>query len=306
MDYNSILSEFPPLNLCFLYGSGIFHQEGYTEEDMKKTMLDIIISVNDPIKWHEENMKMNPKHYSFMKYMPNFLFKRISDCGTGIYFNALVKLNNGLSIKYGVISNNDLIDDLNDWKTLYLSGRLHKPVKFIKKDNKFNIPLKNNLIKGINTSLLLLPEKTNLEHFFITVSSLSYNGDIRMGIAENPHKVNNIVKGNYDRFKELYIPILKDNNNIEFNESTEDIYIKNDKENIKSLIKPLPNYIKNKIDLKNEKNDLYSIQNIISKELKRKVQIYSFSQSVKGVFTSGPIKSTIYLSRKIGKYLKRK
>ena len=32
-------------------------------------------------------------------------------------------------IKYGVVSTRTLYDDLTNWKTLYLSGRMHKPVR---------------------------------------------------------------------------------------------------------------------------------------------------------------------------------
>lgn len=32
-------------------------------------------------------------------------------------------------IKYGVVSTQTLCEDLTTWKTLYLSGRMHKPVR---------------------------------------------------------------------------------------------------------------------------------------------------------------------------------
>lgn len=37
---------------------------------------------------------------------------------------------------------------------------------------------------------------------------MSYNGDIRTYFAENPHKVQNIVEGNFDNFCQLYKPFL--------------------------------------------------------------------------------------------------
>jgi hypothetical protein len=35
-------------------------------------------------------------------------------------------------IKYGIISTDALCTDLLDWATLYVSGRLHKPVRIVK------------------------------------------------------------------------------------------------------------------------------------------------------------------------------
>ena len=32
-------------------------------------------------------------------------------------------------MKYGVISVRSLLDDLLNWRTLYMSGRMHKPVR---------------------------------------------------------------------------------------------------------------------------------------------------------------------------------
>ena len=40
------------------------------------------------------------------------------------------------------------------------------------------------------------------------ITGLSYSGDIRTWFAENPHKVENIVAGNYDFFRQLYKPII--------------------------------------------------------------------------------------------------
>lgn len=171
--FASVLREFPPVDLYFLYGSGIFHQEGYTEKDMKNAMVDIIFAVNDPLKWHEQNIDLNPEHYSFCKVLPKHLFNSLQKAGGGVFFNTLVKLHNGMTVKYGVISNKDLINDLEFWTTFYLSGRLQKPVKIMKCNPIFKSPLQNNLNMASHASLLLLPEKTNLDKLILV-----YNMDI--------------------------------------------------------------------------------------------------------------------------------
>ena len=42
------------------------------------------------------------------------------------------------------------------------------------------------------------------------ITALSYNGDIRTWFAENPHKVENIVSGNYGYFQQLYRSVLEE------------------------------------------------------------------------------------------------
>jgi hypothetical protein len=70
-------------------------------------------------KWHQQNMKLYPKHYSFLRY---FGAKRVAkiqnNYGAGVYFNTLVHHEDRL-IKYGVISTDRLITDFD---TLFLSS----------------------------------------------------------------------------------------------------------------------------------------------------------------------------------------
>ena len=65
-----------------------------------------------------------------------------------------------------------------DWTTLYLSGRLHKPVHVIhdSRDQPITAAVKNNLESAIHASLLLLPDTFTELQLFITVAGLSYSG----------------------------------------------------------------------------------------------------------------------------------
>ena len=85
-----------------------------------------------------------------------------------------------------------LLQDLNDWTTLYAAGRLMKPVRSIINGSK---EIKNalllNRLHAVRTSLLLMPVEFNETELYQTIASLSYIGDPRMLIGENPKKVEN-------------------------------------------------------------------------------------------------------------------
>lgn len=83
--------------------------------------------------------------------------------------------------------------DLEEWETLYLAGRLQKPVKILRQDAKLGLATKSNLENAIRVSLLMLPEQFSEEELFLKIAGLSYSGDFRMRIGENPYKVYNIV-----------------------------------------------------------------------------------------------------------------
>lgn len=66
-----------------------------------------------------------------------------------------------------------------------------------------------NLTSALRTSLLLLPESFTEIELFTTIASLSYIGDFRMHVGENPNKVSNIVMNQLDPFRSLYGGLLK-------------------------------------------------------------------------------------------------
>ena len=123
-----------------------------------------------------------------------FLFKFKTNIqenwGARIYFNTLIPFETGL-IKYGVISESDLVTDLLDWETLYVAGRLHKPVNILEQggEEEVGMALRQNLMSSLHTALLLLPDTFTEEQLYLTLAGLSYTGDLRMIMGEDKNKV---------------------------------------------------------------------------------------------------------------------
>ena len=120
-------NEQPHISFAFGYGSGVLKQQQDLEKSKTQNQVDLILTVNNSFKFHEENLKLNPYHYSFLRYFGVSTITRIQETkGARIYFNPYVKLNNDPDTlyKYGIISRKHLIRDLLDWETLYVAGRL--------------------------------------------------------------------------------------------------------------------------------------------------------------------------------------
>jgi translocator assembly and maintenance protein 41 len=76
-------------------------------------------------------MKINKKDYSYlMRFGGSEIVTNFNKRAAGLFFNPFVETDLGV-LKYGVISTERAVDDLENWTSLYLSGRLHKPVKVI-------------------------------------------------------------------------------------------------------------------------------------------------------------------------------
>jgi translocator assembly and maintenance protein 41 len=116
--------------------------------------------------------------------------------GSGVYFNTLVPLQPGLLIKYGVVRQTTLQRDLLQWDRLYIAGRLQKPVKTLITSPQIAAAQALNLESALRIALLLLEDETfSLRQLLRVLCGLSYEGDLRMGLAEDSRKVERIVTG---------------------------------------------------------------------------------------------------------------
>jgi mitochondrial translocator assembly and maintenance protein 41 len=200
-------------------------------------LVDIIVVVREARAFHDVNRRINPSHYpSFWSSsadaadwatwvqchtLPDYLHPYLHN--PQLYF---LLTDDGL-FKYGVVQLDHLLDDLKNWRYLYLAGRLHKPTVTItttgniygddnnnsneNDDGTARILVEEaqqltNLPNALVTALALLQEEEDDDgavavaaddvNVFTTIASLSYTGDprVRFG-AEDPHKVQSLVFG---------------------------------------------------------------------------------------------------------------
>lgn len=303
--------------MAFAYGSGVFQQTGH---DMSKNMLDFIMVVDNPDDWHGENIERNSKHYSFLKHLgPKAVSKIQNSYGAGIYFNTLVPFEQRL-IKYGVIGTDVLISDLINWDTLYVSGRLHKPVKVIKEPHSSTLlqAMQTNLKSAVHSSLLLLPETFTETELYMTITSLSYSGDFRMKFGEDKGKVSKIVAPNLPYFNKLYEPILNGTDYLTYSEDTKLFLQSRNKETNMYHLNHAPDVVIDKMSalhgmfgLDAPKSDILltlasdsKCDKFVSESIANIVNKSSWSQSIKGIFTAGISKSVRYSLSKVKKMLK--
>lgn len=229
-----------PIVYCFAYGSGVFPQgnakQSVTEAEFRAVhpkppealvksqkgspkMIDFIFGVTHTQHWHSINMKQHRDHYSGIASLGSGLVSQVQNLGSGVYFNPYVEMN-GMLIKYGVTSIDNLVQDLSTWDSLYLAGRLQKPVKILRDHPRVRLANQHNLLAAVRTAMLLLPTDFTEAQLYSTIAGLSYLGDPRMALpTENKSKVTNIVDNNIIHFRRLYAPLINTLPNIDFVES---------------------------------------------------------------------------------------
>ncbi|EEP82324.1 conserved hypothetical protein [Uncinocarpus reesii 1704] len=223
-----------PIRYAFAYGSGVFPQSGtasgeschpaapVTIQRMQKgggKMIDFIFGVSYSQHWHSLNLNQHRDHYSAIGSLGSYVVSQVQEkIGAGVYFNPYVTVN-GTLIKYGVVNIDTLCKDLSEWDTLYLVGRLHKPVKILRDHPKVRLANQMNLLSAVRVALLLLPPDFTESQLYTTIAGISYMGDPRMSFgSEDPKKINNIVSAQMANFRRLYAPLIDTLPNVSFND----------------------------------------------------------------------------------------
>lgn len=225
-----------PIRYAFAYGSGVFPQAAKTQTGAKlhpnppeaitriqggnQKMIDFIFGVSYTQHWHSINLQEHRDHYSGLGSLGSYAVSKVQDSfGAGVYFNPYVSVN-GTLVKYGVVNLDTLCKDLSEWDTLYLAGRLQKPVKILRDNPSVRLANQVNLLSAIRVALLLLPETFSEEQLYTTIAGISYMGDPRMSVGgDDPKKVSNIVKYQLKNFRQLYTPLIDNLPNISFCDS---------------------------------------------------------------------------------------
>lgn len=293
-----VVEKYHP-DFAFAYGSGAFPQEGHTG----KRQIDFIFAVENPYEWHKQNLEEHPEDYSgigILVLRNEVLFSKIQNMGAGIWYHIFVPFN-GEEIKYGVVSIDKLKSDLQNWETLYLAGRMHKPVNILTSSELVGESLiKQNHIMALSLALLMLPEHFSKLDLYTTIAGLSYTGDSRMAVGENPDKVKNIVTLNISEFDDIYESLF-DKLGLE----------KKPLDMIKQTKSPIELYdlFPYSVTLEKPFNDFFrevSSKEALERSLSTIVNKPTKAQSLKGFVTAGFLKSLEYAAAKVGKRFSKK
>ncbi|KAL8455480.1 hypothetical protein Emag_000609 [Eimeria magna] len=181
------------------------------------------------LQWHTDNLTHHASHYGpLIRWVSafggplkgaSFAVRLTQSSGVSVLFNCRVPLdeaapgNEGLC-KYGVVPTEALIDDLRNWRHMYFAGRMQKPVTLswspgVEAREETEAALHKNRLNALRLALLLLPEEITFKRLLEEIVSLSYRGDLRMLIAEDPDKVSKIVRGQAAELCAIYQPLLE-------------------------------------------------------------------------------------------------
>ena len=149
---------------------------------------------------------------------------------------------------------------------------------------------------AIMIACLFCDSDTTKEEIYRKLCGLSYMGDARMAIAENPRKVENIVEGSFDKLKETY-PLKE----IYLHNVEGPIYYINH-ELLLSRISDLPEGLLEYLyDMHTDFEDIEMLRINIYEYIISKNKVESKAQILQGIKTNGVIRSIPYAFSKVKK-----
>lgn len=275
------------------YGSGVFKQ---SNTEGSKPLTDVIFIVPDIREWHQINMLTNSQDYSLIGRI-HLSRKNISKLKGRNHITYFSEIKDGeYTFKYGVIEVEDFKRGLNTWDNIFTAGRFHKPVLEIKSNDEIRDAILYNRESALMIAALFSDEQTTREDIYRNLCGLSYMGDARMAIAENPHKVENIVDGSFDKLSELY-PLNED-----YFFECKDGTILVCHERILGRLYELPERLVEFLeDVGTNFNDLDMVRINIHEYLISRNKVESKAQIMQGVKTNGVIRSIPYALAKVKK-----
>ena len=284
--------ERPDSRGIYGYGSGVFKQASSSG----KPLTDVIFLVDDIKKWHLENMKINPKDYSLIGrvYLSRSSVETIKGVNGITYFS---EINGGeYTFKYGVIEVLDFISGLDTWNNMFMAGRFHKPVLEINSEEEIREAIDYNRKCALLVACLFCDSLVTDREIYNKLCGLSYLGDARMAIAENPHKVENIVEGSYEKLRELY-PL----NKCYLNRVDEGLYSIDYSILLRSLCNLPEGLLEYLEDMGTDFKDIEMLRINIYEFLTSKNRVESRAQILQGIKTNGVIRSIPYAFAKVKK-----
>lgn len=291
-------NEESPLVAAFGYGSGVFKQKNHTA-----SMIDTIFVVNDPKKWHKQNMKRNPKDYPLTgKIMLKIFNLNKIKYLTGVTYQSFIPFG-GKMFKYGVISESRFIKNLQVWDHFFIPGRLQKPVFVMKTNPIIEDAMRQNRENALLAVILTLQSgDVTLTDLYVQLCGLSYRGDIIRTVFEKKKKRENTVKGSFDDFVNIY----GKENKFFHTEHDQKIIIHYDA--VLAAVEQLPeglyNYLnKNGYFQESWKKIGIGINNYLTF---RNLKDSTLAQPITGLMTTGLPKSLIYSAQKLIKRFKKK
>ena len=234
-------------------------------------VVDVILVVDNAYLFHKQNVTQNPHHYwmpptwirqgllgslsSSSWQPPNDDHSATVDAARWLTYwhrgpsNGNNNNNNSIwsrgdprvyfnlapGLKYGIVQWEDWVDDLCNWRYLYIAGRMHKPILPLDlppctiAEQQQQRSVRNHMIQQyqqVNWSAALaaafwlrLSSTTSSSSLsfsevdlYHTLAGLSYQGDYRMQVgAEDPYKLDKLVQapGQLARFGQIYRPLLQ-------------------------------------------------------------------------------------------------